>query len=227
MLRFRLCLIGAVLVGCSRPAVQTPAAATSAQSAAAFENEIRAFEASDRARPPAKDGIVFVGSSSFRLWPNLAGDFGGVPVLNRGFGGSTFPDVNRFVPRIVLPYQPRMVVVYAGDNDLNAGRTPLQVLADYGAFVALVRQQLPSARFVFVSIKPSPSRWAIVDKVREANRLIREEIARDPMQTYVDVFTPMLGANGYPRAELFVGDSLHMTPAGYRIWREQLTPVIR
>jgi lysophospholipase L1-like esterase len=227
--RFRQLVMVGVLVGCSRPVARDIGASAAVASAAPapFESEIRAFEAADRVSPPAKGGIVFVGSSSFRLWPNLAADFRGVPVINRGFGGSTLPDVNRYVRRIVLPYRPRMVVLYAGDNDLNAGRTPLQVLADYGAFVALVRQQLPSARFVFVSIKPSPSRWGIVDKVREANRLIREEIARDPMQTYVDVFTPMLGATGYPRAELFVSDSLHMTPVGYTIWRAQLAPVVR
>lgn len=192
-----------------------------------FEAEIRSFEMRDRAVPPIPGGVVFVGSSSFRLWPDLAADFPGVRVMNRGFGGSTLPDVIRHTPRVVLPLRPRLVVLYAGDNDLAAGRTPRQVAADYRAFVELVRSELPATRVAFVSIKPSPSRWMLADQAREANRLVREEIARDPWQTYVDVFTPMLGPTGRPRPELFVDDSLHMTRAGYDIWRAVLDPVLR
>lgn len=194
---------------------------------ARFEPEIRAFEVADQERLPAPGGVLFVGSSSFRLWPDLGADFAGTPVINRGFGGSTLPEVIRYASRVVLPYRPRLVLLYAGDNDLWDGRTPAQVAADYRAFVRLVRQSMPTARIAFVSIKPSPSRWSIIDRAREANRLVREETARDPLQTYVDVFTPMLGPGGRPRAELFVADSLHMTPAGYRLWRERLAPVVR
>jgi lysophospholipase L1-like esterase len=241
-MRRLLALLGiALLAACVRapapaaspaaaPAAAAPAGATSgapAANPARFEAEIQRFEASDRMSPPAAGGIVFVGSSSFRLWPDLAADFPGLPVLNRGFGGSTLPEVIHFAPRIVLPYRPRLVVLYAGDNDLNDGRTPAQVVADYRAFVSLVRRDLPEARIAFVAIKPSPSRWAIADRQREANRLVREEIARDPRQAYVDVFTPMLGPGGRPRPELFVADSLHMTPAGYVLWRERLAPIVQ
>jgi lysophospholipase L1-like esterase len=121
----------------------------------------------------------------------------------------------------------RLVVLYAGDNDLSDGRTPAQVLADYRTFVRRVRGELPEARVAFVSIKPSPSRWALVERVREANRLVRDEVARDRRQTYVDVFTPMLGPDGRPRPALFVDDSLHMTRAGYAVWRARLAPVVR
>ena len=192
-----------------------------------FAAEIARFEAADRASPPTPGGIVLVGSSSFRLWPDLAGDFPGAPVVNRGFGGSTLPDVLRYAPRIVLPHRPRLVLVYAGDNDIASGRTPAQVLADYQAFVALVRGALPAARIAFVSVKPSPSRWALVDRQREANALVRTWIARDSMQAYVDVFSPMLGADGRPRPELFVADSLHMTRAGYAVWRRELAALVR
>ena len=195
--------------------------------AARFEPEIQRFETMDKAAPPTLGGVVFVGSSTFRLWPDLAGDFPGVPVLNRGFGGSTLPEVVAATPRIVLPHRPRLVVLYAGDNDLAEGRTTANVLADYHAFVALVRRKLPATRIVFVSIKPSPSRWALVDSMRVANRLVRDEIARDSLQLYVDLFTPMLGADGRPRPELFRDDSLHMTPAGYALWRERLASVVR
>jgi lysophospholipase L1-like esterase len=191
------------------------------------EAEIRRFEESDRAVPPAPGGIVFVGSSSFRMWKSLESDFPGLPVLNRGFGGSTFPEAIHYLSRIVLPYRPRTIVVYEGDNDLTFGWGARQVADDYRTFVRKVRDSLPNAKIVFVSIKPSPSRWKLVDEQREANRLVRGIVARDTLQSYVDVFTPMLGANGRPQPELFIADSLHMTPAGYAIWRRQVAPHIR
>ena len=206
------------------------AASARAQSAAPakvpFEPEILAFEAADRATPPPLGGVVFVGSSSFRMWTNAAADFPGVPLLNRGFGGSTLPEVIQLTPRIVLKYQPHLVVLYAGDNDLNAGRTPADVLNDYRTFAGMVHRALPATRVVFVSIKPSPSRWAIAEQMREANRLVQQEIARDTLASYVDVFTPMIGSDGRPRATLFGPDSLHMTRAGYLLWKERLAPVV-
>ena len=207
-----------------QPTVGTPSASLELER---FEPEIRAFETADRATMPAPGGIVFFGSSSIRRWTSLAADFPGLPVLNRGFGGSTFPEANHYVSRAVLRYRPRTVVVYEGDNDIASGRSPQQVLADYREFVRLVRDSLPSARIVFIAIKPSPSRWSLFEKQREANRLVGEVIRTDTLQTYVDVFTPMLGANGRPQPALFVGDSLHMTPAGYAIWRAQLAPHLR
>jgi lysophospholipase L1-like esterase len=191
-----------------------------------FEADIRAFEAHDRASPPLLHGIVFVGSSSIKNWTDVAADFPGLPVLNRGFGGSTLADVVYYADRIVLPYRPRLVVLYAGDNDLILGRTPAQLLDDYRAFVSRVRSAEPAARVVFVSIKPSPSRRAYLNRARETNRRIQAEIAHDSLQTYVDVFTPMLGLTGQPRPELFVTDSLHMTRAGYLLWRRVLAPVV-
>ncbi|HTK49347.1 MAG TPA: SGNH/GDSL hydrolase family protein [Gemmatimonadaceae bacterium] len=207
----------------SRPS----AARADAQTLDRFEPEIRHFEATDRASPPAAGGIVFVGSSSFRKWESLARDFPDLPVLNRGFGGSTFPEAQHYASRIVLTYRPREVVVYEGDNDLASGRTPTQIADDYRTFVRTVRDALPSARIVFVSIKPSPSRWALAPAVREANALVQGIVARDTLQAYVDVFTPMLGPDGRPRPELFVSDSLHMTPAGYAIWRARIAPALR
>ena len=191
-----------------------------------FEAEILAFETADRLQPPPHGGIVFVGSSSFRLWPNLPQAFPGHVVVNRGFGGSTLPEVIRFAPRIVLPLTPTTVVIYAGDNDIKSGRMPSQVLADYRNLVRLLRRSLPDVRIVLVSIKPSPSRWALVDRMREANALLAQEVARDPRASFVDVFTPMLGADGLPRPELYVADALHMSPAGYALWRERIGPAL-
>jgi lysophospholipase L1-like esterase len=191
-----------------------------------FEADIRAFEAADRTRPPPTGGVVFIGSSSIKNWTDVAGDFPGVPVLNRGFGGSTLADVVYYEDRILLPYRPCLVVLYAGDNDLAMGRTPAQVLDDYRTFVARLRAAQPATRVVFVGIKPSPSRRAYIDRARETNRRIQTAIARDSLQTYIDVFTPMLDTAGQPRPELFGADSLHMTRAGYLLWRSLLAPVV-
>jgi lysophospholipase L1-like esterase len=191
-----------------------------------FEPEIRAFEASDRSMPPQPGGVVFIGSSSIKNWTNLAADFPGVPVLNRGFGGSTLPDVVHYEDRIVLRYRPRLVVLYAGDNDLAEGRTPAQVVADYRALVARLRSALPATRLVYISIKPSPSRRQFIALAREANQRIRTDIAGDSLANYVDVFTPMLNAAGEPRPELFVADSLHLSRAGYLLWRSLLQPLV-
>ena len=163
-----------------------------------FEPEIRAFEAADWKTPPPLGGVVFIGSSSIQHWSNVAADFPGVPVLNRGFGGSTLADVVYYEDRALLPYRPHLVVLYAGDNDLAEGRTPDGVLADYRAFVARLRSALPAARVVYVSIKPSPSRRAYIDRMRETNQRIRSEIARDSLGTYVDVFTPCSMPPGSP-----------------------------
>jgi lysophospholipase L1-like esterase len=209
-----------------RPALP-PAVPASAPNPAQWEADIAQFEAADRISQPVPGGVVFVGSSSIRMWPNLQADFPGVSVLQRGFGGSELADAVYFAPRIVLKYRPRLIVLYAGDNDIANGKSPQTVFADYTNFVSLVKRSLPETRIAFISIKPSASRWQLVDKMREANALIRNYIARDPRQIYVDVFTPMLGPNGLPRDELFLEDKLHMTPAGYAIWRNLLTPIVQ
>ena len=225
-----LLVVGVACAPAQRPAVEVPGASAARRLPIAVdrsEAEIRAFEASDRATPPPAGGIVFYGSSSIRLWRTLATDFPGVPVLNRGFGGSTLPEATHYLARAVLPHRPRTLVLYEGDNDLTFGWGPQQVAADYANFVRVVRNALPATRIVFISVKPSPSRWRMVDQQREVNRLVRAIVARDTLQTFVDVFTPMLGVNGRPRPELFVADSLHMTPAGYVVWREQVAPHAR
>jgi lysophospholipase L1-like esterase len=186
------------------------------------------FDAADRQRAPAPGGVVFVGSSSIRLWPGLETRFGSVPVIKRGFGGSRLADCARHVDRLVIRYRPRQVVVYAGDNDLAEGRTPAEVAASFESFVTGVRQALPDTRIAFVSIKPSPLRAGLLDAVREANRLIRRYTDAHPGHlAYVDVFTPMLDAKGAPRADLFAPDALHMNDAGYALWQQLISSRIR
>jgi len=209
-----------VLTSCARAGSEAPS------TAGQFASEIAAFDSANLAMPPAPGGVVFTGSSSIRMWEHLAADFPGVAVSNRGFGGSTLPDVVYYLPHTVFPARPRLVVLYAGDNDLASGRTPRQVAADYRAFVTSVRRTLPDVRIVYISIKPSPSRWTLAGRMREANALVAAEVARDSRSTFVNVFDAMLGPTGYPRPELFRDDSLHMTDAGYAIWRERLAPIV-
>ncbi len=230
-MRFTLLFLAALAVGAcartAREAASSRSPAITARSPDVFAEEIARFEAADRAHPPRLGGVLFVGSSSIRLWPALDADFPGVNVLQRGFGGSELSDVVYYATRIVLPYQPRLIVLYAGDNDLAAGKSPAAVFRDYEAFVALVRRALPDTRIAFIAIKPSGARWALVEQVREANALVRRYAATDPGLLYVDVFTPMLGPDGLPREELFVADRLHMSARGYALWRDLLAPIVR
>ena len=193
---------------------------------ARFAAELNAFMRQDSASPPPPAPVLFVGSSSIRMWESLATDFPGVPVLNRGFGGSRMDDVLRYADRVVFRYKPRAIVLYEGDNDLQDGRTPARIAGDVAEFLSRVRTTLPQARVVCLAVKPSPSRWNLAEKVRQTNALLQAVVAQDTMATYVDVYTPMLGADGRPRAELFLADSLHMTPAGYAIWREAVAPAL-
>lgn len=191
-----------------------------------WEADIQAFEQMDRESPPAPGGVLFVGSSSIRMWDTLAQDFPGVPVIRRGFGGSAMADVARFADRIVIPYKPRLIVVYAGDNDINDGKTPEQVLADYRALVGKVREKLPQTRLAFISIKPSIARWKRVEPMRKANELVREYSAPDSLLTYIDIFTPMLGEDGLPRKDLFLEDGLHLNTRGYALWKSVVATFI-
>jgi lysophospholipase L1-like esterase len=192
-----------------------------------FENEIAAFEKADRDHAPAKDGNLFVGSSSIRFWKTLTEDFPGIPVLNRGFGGSQIADSTRYADRIVLPYHAKRIFLYAGDNDLAAGREPAQLLADFKAFVEKVHGEQPGVPIYFIAVKPSPSRVKLLEKARESNRLIEAYTKEGKGLFYVDVFTPMLDKDGKPRPELFGPDMLHMNRKGYELWTTLIAPLLK
>ncbi len=204
----------------SLSACQSKAQATAA-AAPGFADEFRAFAAWDAKNATPRDPIVFAGSSSIRFW-NTGERFPDLPVVNRGFGGSQLPDVNMYVKETVLRYQPRIVVLYAGDNDINAGRTDDQVVADYESFVRLVHGADSTVDIVFISIKPSLQRWALWPRMRAVNARVRAHTESHPREHYVDLAKPMLGTDGTPRKELFVADGLHMTPAGYDGWSSGL-----
>jgi lysophospholipase L1-like esterase len=183
-----------------------------------WEKDMEAFEAADRKNPPPPNGLLFIGSSSIRLWKSLAQDFPDHRVINRGFGGSQLMDSIHFMDRIVVPYRPAQIVIYAGANDINAGKSPEEVFADYKQFVAKVHGALPETRIAFISIAPNPARWEQVEKIREANRLVEQHTRSDPRLGYIDAFSAMLGTDGLPKPEIFVEDRLHMNGEGYRIW---------
>ena len=211
-------------------AAQAPveAAAPASLDLAQWEDEIRAFEEEDRRSPPPAAGVLFVGSSSIRLWTTLHADFPGLPVLNRGFGGSQIREVTALVPRIVLPYEPRLIVFYCGSNDIASGaRNAAEVLDDYRAFVRAVHASLPDTRILFVSIAPNPARWHLRQAFRKANASIKAYTRTDPRLGYIDVWTHMIGVNGRPQPDLFVDDRLHMNEKGYAVWRRVIGARLR
>jgi lysophospholipase L1-like esterase len=207
----------ACLVAPTCPA-QSAAGQAKAQAKLPFENEILAFESSDRTNLPPKDAILFIGSSSIRLWKTLAGDFPKHKVINRGFGGSQIIDSVNYADRIVLPYRPRQIVLYAGGNDINGGKSPDQVFADYKAFVTKVHSVLPKTRITYISIAPNPARWAQVERVKAANERIAQHVKTDSRLGFIDVFPEMLGPDGQPKPDIYVEDRLHMNAKGYELW---------
>lgn len=192
---------------------------------AGWDKEMAAFETQDRSRPFEPGGVVFVGSSSIRLW-DLEKAFPGVRALNRGFGGSQIADSVDRADLLVVRHKPRTVVFYAGDNDLAAGKTPRVVADDFRRFVGKVHAALPQTRIAFIGVKPSLQRWGIVGKVREANALVRAYCETDDRLAFVDVDGPMLGWDERPRKELFVADGLHLSSKGYEIWTALVRPFV-
>lgn len=201
------------------------AAPALAQTVDRWEADIAAFEAADRSAPPPKGEIVFVGSSTIRLW-DLARWFPDLKTINRGFGGSEMDDSTRYVDRLVVPHQPRLVVVYAGDNDISNGTLSEQVVVDFDRFVRAVHARLPQTRIVYIGIKPSLLRWTQVDRMRAANAGIRAYCERDDRLAFVDVDQAMLGWDEKPRRELYVSDGLHLTADGYQILSMLVRPLL-
>ncbi|AUD01290.1 GDSL-type esterase/lipase family protein [Spirosoma pollinicola] len=193
-----------------------------------FEADIRAFEQADKASPPPQNAIVFTGSSSIRYWDNLSTYFPNKNLIQRGFGGSELSQVLLYADRIIVPYQPKQVVIYAGENDIATGKQTGQ--QTYERLVALfehVRQKLPNALFTFISIKPSPSRRQYFRENDTANQLIKDYLAKQENTQFVDIRPAMLGNNGQPVPALFKPDSLHMLPAGYARWATVLSPYLK
>ena len=190
-----------------------------------WQRAMRGFQAAGL--EPAHGGVLFLGSSSVARWTSLAGDFPEIGIVNRGVSGSELGELATRVPQLVAPYSPSLIVVYAGDNDLARGKSPEMVLAAYQRFVASVRALFPEQRIVYLAIKPSPARQHLLARMRETNRLIAGYSLQDERLDYLDVFSPMLGTDGSFRPELYVSDGLHLSPPGYALWRELLSPYLQ
>jgi lysophospholipase L1-like esterase len=203
--------------GCATPDLQAPR--TLLATNLPFAKDINAFTQGDLTNPPPKNAILFIGSSSIRLWKSLAQDFPRHRVINRGFGGSQIIDSVNYADRIVLPYRPKRIVMYAGGNDINAGKSPRQIFADFQAFVRKVHAALPKTEIAYISIAPNPARWAQVDKVREANALISDYTRQQRGLSFINVFPHMLGPDGMPLPDIYVADRLHMNAKGYELWK--------
>lgn len=191
-----------------------------------WEAAIQKYEARDKLSKPKEGGIVFVGSSSIVGWTTLAKDFPGKNVINRGFGGSHLSDSVQYANRIVTPYKPKMVILFAGLNDIASGKSPETVAADFQAFVTKVRREVPTTRIAYISISPTPLQWPKNDQVKAANSLIRTFIGHGENLVYIDVYTSMLGPDGTPNPDIFKQDRLHLNPSGYAIWTKIVGPYL-
>jgi lysophospholipase L1-like esterase len=190
-----------------------------------WERDIAAFEAADRQSPPPQGEIVFVGSSTIRLW-NTAGAFPDFKIINRGFGGSSLADTVRHAERIIIPYAPRLIVVYAGDNDISGGVLAEQVAFEFEQLVKLIHARLPQTRILYLAIKPSVLRWISDTRMDMANEMIRSICEKDSRLAILDMGDVMLGWDERPRPELFVSDGLHLSDEGYRIWTMLVRPFL-
>jgi lysophospholipase L1-like esterase len=193
---------------------------------ARWEKEISAYERRDRENPPPQGGILFIGSSTIKLWKTLADDFPGQPVINRGFGGSQIVDSTHFAERIIFPYAPRMILLRAGGNDIHAGKSPSRVFRDFKAFVAKVHARLPETRIVYISLCPAPVRWEERGANRELNELIQAYVQGKPQLGYIETYDMTVTAQGTAREELFAADRLHLNAAGYKLLAERVRPFL-
>lgn len=196
-----------------------------AQAPVRFEKELAAFDELDQKSPAPKGQIVFVGSSTMVDW-NAGKYFPDLRIVNRGLWGSSLSDITRNVDRLVLRHEPRLVVVYGGDNDLDAGAIAEQVAVEFERLVKAVHASLPKTRIVLIGIKPSPLRWITIDRMRAANDMLRAICGRDDRVAYVDVDGVMLGWDEKPRPELYQADGLHLSEQGYQLWTTLLRPFL-
>ncbi|HEC83948.1 MAG: acetylhydrolase [Candidatus Parabeggiatoa sp. nov. 2] len=185
-----------------------------------FEEQIRWFETNDIRNPPEKGAILFVGSSSLKMWKTLEPDMAPLKVINRGFGGSQATHVIQYVERIVIPYQPTKIVFYEGDNDIAAGKSPRRFLKDCQTFVEKVHTALPDTTIYFLSIKPSLAREHLWKTMQKANALLEEYTKAHDFIEFIDISNAMYDEMGKLLVNVFQPDGVHLNAAGYQIWTE-------
>jgi lysophospholipase L1-like esterase len=208
------------------PGQQAPRPYAEARDYSRWEKEVAAYEAADRDHQPPKGGILFIGSSTIRLWKTLASDFPGRPVINRGFGGTEIVDATHFANRLIFPHEPKQIFLRAGGNDIHGGRVPKEVARDFAEFVRVVHARLPKTEILYIAVSPAPARWGESDKYRELNRLIREMALDMPRVGFVDAYDISLGPGLVARRELFVDDQLHFSAEGYRLLADCVRPFL-
>lgn len=191
-----------------------------------FKDQIDAYLEQDRANPPKPGGYLFIGSSSIRMWQSLKDDFPGLPVINRGFGGSHFSDAVYYYERLVKSYSPRKVVIYEGDNDIASGKTPEKTFKDFRKFIKLILKDFPETDIGVISAKPCPSRWHLKDHYEELNAKIEDYCKQRKELTFVNIYDRMLDKDGKPDPAIFLEDGVHMNNSGYKIWKESILPFL-
>ncbi len=193
-----------------------------------FHSDIQHFKTQDSLHFPPRNAILFIGSSSFTKWEDVQEYFPEYKIINRGFGGSTFPDVIRYANEIIFPYQPKQILIYEGDNDLASSRniTPDSVLNRFEKLFVLIKTNLPHVAIAFVSIKPSPSRQKLLPEIQKANSLIKEFLGNKKNSVFIDVYHKMLNKDGTPNQNIFIEDALHMNAKGYAIWQKSIKPYL-
>ncbi|MEJ7560216.1 MAG: GDSL-type esterase/lipase family protein [Pedobacter sp.] len=192
-----------------------------------FWNELLEFQKSDSASMPQSHGIVFVGSSSLRMWQDLESTFKSYNAINRGFGGSELIHANDYIQELVLKYNPRQVVIYSGENDVASGASAEETFKRFVTFYTNLRTHLPKATITYISMKLSPSRAKFSDVILNANSMIKGYISKQKNADYIDIISKMLSSSGASRPELFQDDMLHMKPAGYVVWTKEITPHLK
>ena len=199
-----------------------------AQKEPAFYDEIQHFKHLDSAHFPPKNAILFVGSSSFRKWEDVQSYFPDKKIINRGFGGSELTDAIRYANEIIIPYHPRQIVIYSGENDLAYSDTvtPKIVLSRVKTLFNIIRASMPMIPIIYVSIKPSPSRENLMPKMEEANKLIKQYLQSKKNVVFIDVYHKMIGKDGKPLKDIFTDDNLHMNAKGYHIWQKAIAPYL-
>lgn len=210
-----ICLLLLVAVACSGSNDSRP-----------FEDEIQAFEVEDDQNGYQSDFILFVGSSSIRLWESLNEDMKGLDLLNRGFGGAKLSDLNFYWDRILGEHQPKLVVLYCGENDLQEGSPVDETFNQFKVFQSRYQKDLEGVPLIYIAMKPSPSRWEKWKQFRAADRKIMEAIAEQASQKFIDLSPTMLLEDDSPDPEIFLSDDLHMNREGYRRWTQVLRPLI-
>jgi lysophospholipase L1-like esterase len=217
------CLFFVALIPLLLPALQSRA--EDKHDSSKWESTIVYFETLDKEKPPPKNPVLFVGSPIIHFW-DLEKYFPKMDVLNRGFGGSHIADSVHFADRLIIKYDPKILIFYAGDNDIAAGKLPKRVFDDFQELTKAVHKKLQKLRIVFIAIKPSPARWKLWDKQKEANALIEKFCKKDDRLIYLDVSKSMLGKDGKPKESLFQLYGLHLNDEGYKIWASLLEPLL-